>query len=126
MKGDFQWFKEPNHKYIIRNAGLFLFTLIFGVIISKIIASIWTNVKKDKDKYTTEAIMAIELGSKVFNELNFINNFVSATDSLNLISVNYMKDIFKDVSRSISSEDYSMFDFVNDNVAVLRDFHINE
>lgn len=126
MKGDFQWFKEPNNKYFIRNAGLFLFNLIFGTIIAKIIASIWTNAKKDEDKYTTEAIMAIELGSKVFNELNFINNFTSATDSLNLISVNYMKDIFKDVSRSISSDDYSMFDFVNDNVSVLRDFHIND
>ena len=58
--------------------------------------------------------------------INFINNFTSATDSLNLISVNYMKDIFKDVSRSISSDDYSMFDFVTDNVSVLKDLHIND
>lgn len=126
IKGDFKWFKEPNNKYFIRNAGLFLFQCLIGVIISKIIMSLIEDSKENKDKYSKEAIMAIETGSKIFNELNFINNFAMATDSLNLISINYMKDIFKDVARTINSENYNMYDFITDNFVVLRDFHLDD
>lgn len=126
IKGDFQWFKEPNHKYLIRNAGLCLFHIIFGMIISKILASLITDSKKHKEKYTKEAIMGIELGQKVFNELNFVNNVLSATESTNIVALKYMQNIFTDVSRSIQSDDYSLFDFLNDNVSVLKDLHIDD
>lgn len=126
IKGDFAWFKEPNHKYLIRNAGLCLFHMIFGIIISKILASLISDSKKHKEKYSTEAIMAIELGQKVFNELNFVNNIASATDSLNLLTVNYLKDVFADVGRTIGNENYNMLDFVNDNISAFRDFHLDD
>lgn len=124
LAGDIEWLKDDKNKYSLHNAGLFLFNLIISCIFGSILASLISSYKKDKEKYNAQTKALIDVGYKTVNELNFIKSFSSAVDSFNILSVNIMKDVFADVSRTIGSPDYNLLDLSNSVFASISDTHL--
>lgn len=104
------------------NAKLFLFNLLIGFLVAALISATVSNFEDSESKAVYTALA--DVGLKATRELNVYESLIKPVDSFGIIGTDFMKQIGGDLGRTITKDGYSLLNFANDNLSIIKDLHI--
>ena len=105
---------------LVKQMEIFLFNFLFGILISTIFAILsYTGIN------SAGVLIAESTLKKVANELEFYHAVIEPVSDFNLVGVDFLNNTFASAFKTISSENYSLLDFANENFAIVKDANIN-
>ena len=99
---------------------IFLFNFLFAILISTIFA-----ILANSGINFAGVLIAGNTLKKVANELEFYHAVIEPVSDFNLVGVDFLNNTFASAFKTISSENYSLLDFANENFAIVKDMNIN-
>ena len=117
-RGDFASIKENPQR--IRNAELFLFNTLFAALIAAIVAYLSGLGAK-----STSLDITADLLKKTGNELDFYHTVLQPIGGFGLVGTDFLQGTFSNVFKTISSENYSLYDLSKDTMSIVKDAHLN-
>lgn len=117
-RGDFESIRENPQR--VRNAELFLFNTLFAALIASIVA--WLSGLGAK---STSLDITADLLKKTGNELDFYHTVLQPIGGFGIVGTDFLQGTFTNAFKTISSENYSLYDLSKDTMSIVKDAHLN-
>lgn len=105
---------------LVKQMEILLFNTLFAMFVAAIMAALANSGVK-----TVGSQIVGDTIKRAANELDFYHAVIEPVGNFGLVGVDYLNNTFSSAFNAITSENYSLLDFANENFAIVKDLHLN-